>query len=611
MDGYLTDGVTMSVATTPMANDVFNTMVASIWAWINGKPPAWRHAVDFAEGGLHMNAGRFYLELSMWLHFMGKDWIAKRADSMNPLMASILMSDEIDGYRLAKPPKIARVSSLAKHLPRLLWHGRGAIWAVLWRMIAPVRFDANYARELAAFDTWIRRPVDPTQTVEATIIEDMTAAGTVTMHTSYPAYMYVVFMVERIKRLVDQDSPRQRALADSVCGGYEKDMIVNMGLLLHDMAKAIPSEKWSDLAALEEDMTARRLPAQFYDLYERFLHDYGCRGPLEMEIANEKYGNSPTLVLKQLKNLATTGEYDPHLLQARRIREREDAYRELMQSLPRRKARKLAHAYQACIQYADAREYFKHHVMQCYARVRELLLTRANEFLRAGRLDSQEQIFDLAIAEVDAAAADSNFDLRAAAARRGAFARRLKKQVRHFPMCIDSRGRVLRSLAKVEDGALVGAAVSPGVARGPVKVLSDPFEKELAPGDVLVAVTTDPGWTPLFINASAVILGDRRRAAARRTGGEGIRQALRERHPGCGQPIRGRPARRGGRFGGNHPIPASTEESRRMIRANVRWRELEARYRREAYRDLNFHEAADCHVHVREDTASDLRHLRR
>ena len=39
-----------------------------------------------------------------------------------------------------------------------------------------------------------------------------------------------------------------------------------------------------------------------------------------------------------------------------------------------------------------------------------------------------------------------------------------------------------------------------------MKVLNDPFEKDVAPGDVLVAVTTDPGWTPLFINAAAVLL---------------------------------------------------------------------------------------------------------
>ncbi len=49
-------------------------------------------------------------------------------------------------------------------------------------------------------------------------------------------------------------------------------------------------------------------------------------------------------------------------------------------------------------------------------------------------------------------------------------------------------------------------AVSPGVVTGPVKVLHDPQEKPIHKGDGLVAYTTDPGWTPLFVNAAAVVL---------------------------------------------------------------------------------------------------------
>jgi pyruvate,water dikinase len=49
-------------------------------------------------------------------------------------------------------------------------------------------------------------------------------------------------------------------------------------------------------------------------------------------------------------------------------------------------------------------------------------------------------------------------------------------------------------------------AVSPGTVRGPVKVLRSPREKPVEKGDVLVAYTTDPGWTPLFVNAAAVVL---------------------------------------------------------------------------------------------------------
>jgi phosphoenolpyruvate synthase/pyruvate phosphate dikinase len=48
--------------------------------------------------------------------------------------------------------------------------------------------------------------------------------------------------------------------------------------------------------------------------------------------------------------------------------------------------------------------------------------------------------------------------------------------------------------------------VSPGAVSGPVTILHTPHEKPVAEGDVLVAYTTDPGWTPLFVNAAAVVI---------------------------------------------------------------------------------------------------------
>ena len=53
-----------------------------------------------------------------------------------------------------------------------------------------------------------------------------------------------------------------------------------------------------------------------------------------------------------------------------------------------------------------------------------------------------------------------------------------------------------------------GAGVSPGRATGVVRVITDPVEQagQLRPGDVLVARATDPGWTPLFLIASAAVI---------------------------------------------------------------------------------------------------------
>ena len=72
---------------------------------------------------------------------------------------------------------------------------------------------------------------------------------------------------------------------------------------------------------------------------------------------------------------------------------------------------------------------------------------------------------------------------------------------------IDSRGKIYYPPRKAAaDGELSGVPISPGVVQGRVKVFHYATEKKLLPGEILVARATDPGWTPLFINARGIIL---------------------------------------------------------------------------------------------------------
>ena len=53
---------------------------------------------------------------------------------------------------------------------------------------------------------------------------------------------------------------------------------------------------------------------------------------------------------------------------------------------------------------------------------------------------------------------------------------------------------------------LSGVAGSPGTVSGPVKIVRSPSDfSAFRAGDILVAVSTDPAWTPLFSIAKAVI----------------------------------------------------------------------------------------------------------
>jgi pyruvate,water dikinase len=56
------------------------------------------------------------------------------------------------------------------------------------------------------------------------------------------------------------------------------------------------------------------------------------------------------------------------------------------------------------------------------------------------------------------------------------------------------------------DGVLRGTGASSGSATGPVRILREPDPAALAEGDVLVVEFADPGWTPLFPRARALVM---------------------------------------------------------------------------------------------------------
>ena len=56
------------------------------------------------------------------------------------------------------------------------------------------------------------------------------------------------------------------------------------------------------------------------------------------------------------------------------------------------------------------------------------------------------------------------------------------------------------------DGALAGSPASAGTVTGRARVVLDPVGAHLEPGEILVAPSTDPGWTPLFLTAGGLVM---------------------------------------------------------------------------------------------------------
>ncbi|HSU48077.1 MAG TPA: PEP-utilizing enzyme, partial [Arthrobacter sp.] len=56
------------------------------------------------------------------------------------------------------------------------------------------------------------------------------------------------------------------------------------------------------------------------------------------------------------------------------------------------------------------------------------------------------------------------------------------------------------------DGALAGSPASAGTVTAAARVILDPVGARLEPGEILVAPSTDPGWTPLFLTAGGLVM---------------------------------------------------------------------------------------------------------
>ena len=133
------------------------------------------------------------------------------------------------------------------------------------------------------------------------------------------------------------------------------------------------------------------------------------------------------------------------------------------------------------------------------------LLRRVRALAAAGRIAAADDIWFLTIP--DARRAVAGEDLRdIVASRRSEYRRELRR--RHVPRVLLSDGTDAEAAfaSPAADAAIRGTPASPGTARGVARVMLSPAGARLEPGEVLVAPATDPGWTPLFLTASALVM---------------------------------------------------------------------------------------------------------
>src|SRR5215216_6131278 len=262
---------------------------------------------------------------------------------------------------------------------------------------------------------------------------------------------------------------------------------------------------------LAEDYRGGSLPPKLQMSLANFLRLYGHRGVAEIDLGLPRWSEDPTYIIGVLANYLRLDnpQSAPDVQFDRAMREAEEMVAELT-----RRARRQGHLRGALVGFllkrvralAGLREVPKFYAVLVLTRARELLLSVGDELAGAGRLESAEDIFFVSLPEAQAALAGK--DLRSAVReRRAVYDREVKR--RHVPRILLSdgtepaAGEVLDATA---DGALRGTPASAGTVTGKARVILDPGSARLEPGEILVAPSTDPGWTPLFLTAGGLVM---------------------------------------------------------------------------------------------------------
>jgi len=240
-----------------------------------------------------------------------------------------------------------------------------------------------------------------------------------------------------------------------------------------------------------------------------FLARYGHRGVYETYLRTPRWHEDPSYLLQTLRHLAST---DSDALRARQAASAQAAFERVRQRTSWLKAAFLRGLAKAAHQECNDREAARSAFTALSASARQTLLAMGRLLVESRTLAASEDIFELTVPEIDRAVSGQI----AAASLKVRIARR-KLQFQDWqamtpPDVISEQGNATTAWDHTDaierDGSHYrGVPTGTGKVRGPARLLRAPEEgQRLLPGDILVARSTDPGWTPLFLKAGGVVV---------------------------------------------------------------------------------------------------------
>jgi len=259
-------------------------------------------------------------------------------------------------------------------------------------------------------------------------------------------------------------------------------------------------------AELSAQYRAGLLPPLLQREMTSFLAQYGHRAIAEIDLGVKRWSEDPAHLLGAIANYLRLGDEAtaPDAQFARGAREADAMIKTLSSRLhgPRRVLLRFLLGRVRLL--SGLREQPKFQIMRVFALGHALIAPIGEELAGQGLLENGDDVFFLTLPELRRAIKGE--DLRSTVVERREVYRREQGR-RHVPRVLLSDGTDAETLLPASaDAGIRGTPASPGMARGIARVIRSPVGARLEPGEVLVAPSTDPGWTPLFLTAGALVM---------------------------------------------------------------------------------------------------------
>lgn len=257
-----------------------------------------------------------------------------------------------------------------------------------------------------------------------------------------------------------------------------------------------------DLAAVARRDRDWEASPKFKRELEKFLADFGHRAVYEADLLNPRWGDDPSYILDQVRAHL---DLEP-VPRDTGLKIREEAWKEVKRRTPFWKRLVLAWLLRRMRWGYAARENAKSALAASVWPTRRLAL----ECGRLLGLPRPELAFHLSWADLQAFLQGRWDGTGAAELALDREARREEWLKRPDPPDVVIEGAAIAARPAPrpapEGASWSGIAVSSGRAEGHARLVRHPADgARLAKGEVLVAPSTDPGWTPLFLRAGALV----------------------------------------------------------------------------------------------------------